>query len=141
MQIVSKDKITKGTLGGRKFLYNPSGFQDTLSVTYNEVRTCGMSYPVPVYGGGDQRVINFDIYLNDKVEAGVTQKFISHLHSYIPPARKKGYQFKAPKRIVFSFGWFVKECYLQNMDITYSSFSPDLRPIEATVNVTLLIIQ
>lgn len=141
MQLVSRDKITKGTLGGRPFLYNPSSFQDSIAVTYNEVKTCGMSYPVPVYGGGEMRTINFDIYLNDKVEPGVTRKFISHLHGYLPPSRKKGYQFKAPPVLIFSFGWFVKDCRLQSMNIDYTAFSPDLQPIEATVNVTLLLIQ
>ena len=141
MQLVSRNKITKGTLGGKPFLYNPSSFSDSISVNYNEVQTCGMSYPVPVYGGGALRTINFDIYLNDKVEPGITRSFISHLHNFIPPASKKGYQFKAPKNIIFSFGWFVKECKLQNMEINYTSYTPDLKPIEATVNITLIIIQ
>ena len=141
MQLVSREKVTKGTLGGKPFLYNPASFQDSISVNYNEVQTCGMSYPALVYGGGAQRSINFDIYLNDKVEPGITRSFISHLHSYIPPAKKTGYQFKAPKKIVFSFGWFVKECYVQSMEIDYSAFSPQLQPIEATVNITLLLVQ
>lgn len=141
MNLVSRDKITKGTIGGKPFLYNPSSFQDSMGVNYTEVQTCGMSYPVPVYNGGQLRTITFDIYLNDKVEAGITRSFISHLHNYLPPARKTGYQFKAPPSFVFSFGWFVKECRLQKMDIDYTSYSPDLRPIEATVTVTLIIIQ
>lgn len=141
MNIVTRDKISKGTLGGRKFLYNPTNFTDNIAVTYNTVKTCGMSYPAFVYGGGEPRSITFTIYLNDQVEPGVTKSFISHLHSFIPPARKKGYQFVSPKPIIFSFGWFVKECHLQNMDINYLAFSPQLQPTEAEVTVTLLIIQ
>ena len=141
MQLVSRNKITKGTLGGKPFLYNPSSFQDSTQIVYNEVKTCGMSYPIPVYGGGEQRRITFDIYLNDKVENGITRSFTSHLRGFLPPERKAGYQFKAPKNIIFSFGWFVKECKLQGLDINYTAYSPDLRPIEATVSITLLIIQ
>ena len=141
MYLVPRDKITKGTFGGKKFLYNPTSFTDTTAITYNEVKTCGMSYPAFVYGGGTARTITFDIYLTDQVEKGITRSFISHMRTFLPPEKKKGYQFKAPKTVVFSFGWFVKECHLQNMDVNYTAFSPELQPIEATVTVTLLIIQ
>lgn len=141
MNLVSRDKITKGSFGGRKFLYNPASFQDTTTINYSEVQTCGMSYPVPVYSGGALRTITFDLYLNDQVENGITRSFISHLRNFLPPERKRGYQFKAPKKTVFSFGWFVKEVYIQTMDINYTAFSPELKPIKATVTLTLIIVQ
>lgn len=140
MEIVSRDKITKGTLGGKPFVFNPESFNDSTTITYNEVKTCGMSYPAFVYGGGEVRQVSFTIYLNDAVEEGVTQKFISHLRNFIPSERKVGYQFKAPKRIVFSFGWYVKECFLTELNIDYKAFSTDLRPIKAEANVTLNLI-
>ena len=141
MYLVPKDKITKGTFGGKKFLYNPTSFKDNTSINYNEVQTCGMSYPAFVYGGGQSRVLTFEIYLNDQVEKGITRSFISHLRTFLPPERKSGYQFKAPKTLVFSFGWFVKECRLQSVDIDYTAYSPQLQPIEATATVTLLVNQ
>lgn len=141
MQLPSRHKITKGKIGGKSFLYNPSSFNDSISVTYNDLKTAGISYPIHVYGGGERRNITFDIYLNDKVEPGITRSFMSHLHSFKPPERKKGYQFHSPKICTFAFGWFVKDCYLTNMEIQYSAFSPELQPIEATVTVTLSIIQ
>lgn len=141
MQLTPRSKITKAKLGGRSFLYNPSSFQDNTSITYNEIKVPGMTYPIFGYGGGNSRTITFDIYLNDKVEAGITQSFISHLRNFIPPERKVGYQFKAPKMISFAFGWYVKDCWLKDININYSAFSPQLDPIEATVTVTLLINQ
>lgn len=141
MKLVGRDKITKATLGGVEFVYNPTEFTDEIGIEYTEVKTCGMSYPVPVYSGGTSRNITFDIYLNDAIKEGITRKFISHLHRYKPLERKSGYQFKAPPSLIFSFGWFVKECRLTNMTINYTKFSPELQPIEATVSVTLLILQ
>lgn len=140
MDIVRRDKITKGTLAGKKFLYNPTGFEDNTTVTYNQVRTAGMSYPAFVYGGAEARAINFTIYLNDAVEPGITKSFISHLRNFVPSERKKGFQFKAPKKLIFSFGWYVKECHLENINTRYLAFSPELMPIEAEVDVTLLLI-
>lgn len=141
MQLSPRHKVTKAKLGGKSFLYNPSSFHDSISVTYNDLKTAGISYPIMVYGGGERRQITFEIYLNDKVEEGITKSFISHLHSFLPPARKKGYQFVSPKQIQFAFGWFVKDCYLTNMEIDYLAFSPSLQPIEASVQITLAIIQ
>lgn len=140
MNLVSREKITKGTLGGRSFLYNPTTFQDMTSVTYNSVKTCGMSYPVPVYGGAEMRTVTFTLYLDDQVEAGVTKSFISHLRSFLPPERAVGYQFVTSKKIRFSYGWFVKDCYLQDLSINYTSVSNTLQPISAEVEVTLIII-
>lgn len=140
MQLVPNHKITKARLGGKPFLYNPKSFQDTIAVTYNDLKM-GMSYPVMTYGGGDRRTVTFDIYLNDYAEKGITKSFIAHLHSYLPPASTKGYQFRGAKPISFAFGWFVKDCWLTEMNTNYTKFSPQLEPIEATVTVTLAIIQ
>lgn len=141
MELVPRSKITKGKLAGMDFLYNPSAFQDSQSVTYNELKTAGISYPIPTYGGGNQRNVTFDIYLNDRVQSGITKVFINKLSSHLPKARKKGYQFQPPEPLIFAFGWYVKECLLADMQIEYTAFSPELRPIEAKVTVTLAVIQ
>lgn len=141
MELTPKNKITKASLGGMKFLYNPNSISDSQTVTFNDLKTAGMSYPVMTYGGGERRLLNFDIYLSDKVQDGITKKFISNLETYLPKARKKGYQFSSPKSIRFTYGWLVKDCYLINMETNYTAFSPTLQPIEATVNVSLAVIQ
>lgn len=140
-QLVPRSKVTKAKLGGKSFLYNPAGFQDTIAVTYNDIKVPGMTYPIMTYGGGERRNISFEIYLTDKVKAGITKDFIAHLNTFLPVAGKAGYQFAAPRTISFAFGWFVKDCWLTNMDTQYTAFSPQLDPIEATVTVTLAIIQ
>lgn len=141
MELVPRHKPVKAKLGGLEFLYNPTSFHDSHTVTYNDLKTAGISYPIMTYGGGERRNITFEVYLNDKVKPGITKKFIEHLQSYLPPARKEGYQFVSPKPITFAFGWFVKDCYLTNLEIDYTAFSPDLQPIEATVQITLAVIQ
>jgi hypothetical protein len=141
IELTPRKVITKASLGGMKFLYNPNTIQDVDSITYNDLRTAGISYPVLVYGGGESRVISFDVYLNDKVEAGITKKFITNLEKYLPPRRKSGYQFVPPPKIQFAFGWMVLDCYLYSLQKNYTAFSPKLEPIEATLNVSLKVIQ
>lgn len=137
----TKQKVTKATFGGREFLLNPSSFQDSLGTNWNETQGSGMNYPAYVYGGGKKRTISFEIYLNDAIKEGETQSFIAFLHSYLPRARSKGRQFHSPKTAVFSFGWFVKDVLLESMEIDYRKFSPSLEPIEASVEVTLIILE
>lgn len=141
MELTPKNKITKASLGGMKFLYNPNTISDSQTTTYNDLKTAGMSYPVMTYGGGERRVLSFEIYLSDKVQDGITKKFISNLEKYLPKARKKGYQFSSPKAIRFTYGFLVKDCYLLNMETSYTAFSPTLQPTEATVTVSLAVIQ
>lgn len=141
MELVPKHKITKAKLGGKEFLYNPANFHDSQTITFNDLKTAGMSYPIMTYGGGERRTISFEIYLNDKVKAGITKEFIAHLNSYLPTARKTGYQFDSPSSLVFAYGWFVKDCRLINMEIDYTAFTPTLQPMEATVQLTLAVIQ
>lgn len=141
MEIIPRHKITKGKFGGVEFLYNPTEMTDSRPINYTAVQTCGMSYPVPVYGGGGQRELTFDLYLNDQVKDGITKKFIKRIRKYLPKKKKKGYQFDAPEPVRLTFGWLVVEGYLSQMDVNYTAFSPKLQPIEATVTITLQIIQ
>ena len=140
--LAPRTKLTKGKLGGKPFQFNPDAFHDSIGVTYNQITTAGISYPLLSYGGGAQRQISFTLYLCDRFEKNATKDWIAHLNNFLPPANRKGaYQFVAPKMIQFAFGWFVKDCYLTGMEVDYIDFSPTLQPWEANVNLTLLIPQ
>jgi hypothetical protein len=141
MDFAPKYTVTKASLGGMKFLYNPNAITDTESIIYNDLKTAGISYPIQVYGGGDTRIISFDVFLSDKVQAGITKKFIQNLEKYLPPRNKNSYTFKTPSSIRFAYGWLVVDCYLYSLQKNITAFSPSLEPIEATLNVSLKVIQ
>lgn len=132
--------VTKGKLGGMKFMYNPTTYSDSQSVTYNDQAITGMSYPNIIYQGGNTRTISFVIYLSDKVQNGITEKFIKNLQTYLPKTGLKN-RFAAPKKIRFAFGRFVKDCYLVGVEPEPRKFSPSLKMIEANVTVTLIVPQ
>lgn len=142
MLLAPKTKLTKGKIGGKSFQFNPASFSDDITVTYNALTSAGITYPIPVYGGGEVRQISFDLMLSDKFEKGITKAFIAHLHSFLPQANAKGSKrFVAPKKLKFAFGWFVKDCYLASLQTEYTEFSPTLEPWGATVRITLTIEQ
>ncbi|MMZ51281.1 hypothetical protein D1872_130160 [compost metagenome] len=142
MLLAPKTRLTKGSLGGKPFQFNPEAFHDTINVTYNVLTPAGISYPLLSYAGGEQREISFTLYLNDRFERGITKSYIGHLNKFIPKANTKGSnRFLAPKPIKFVYGWFVKECYITGMDTDYTEFSPTLEPWAAAVTLRLLIPQ
>jgi hypothetical protein len=138
MRFAPRSSITKGKLGGMDFMYNPTDIADSQSVTWSELSIPGASYPYMRFSGGNTRVLTFSIYLNDKVSSGITNKFIKNLEKYLP---SKGTMFKTPATIRFAFGAFVADCKLASLDKSITKFSNSLVPIEATLTVTLNVIQ
>lgn len=136
-----KMKVSKGSINGYEFMYNPEEFRDSISVAWNETQGSGMNYPDYMYGGGETRTVDFTLYVTDAKQEGYTRKFISQLHTLIPPAGNRGLQFKANKPVIFSLGWFVKDVLVASYNITYTGFSPDLQPTEAVIDVSLIILQ
>ena len=124
-----------------EFQFNPDAFKDDIGVEWSEIKGAGMSYPIQQYTGGKTRKINFTLFLNDIEKHGVLRKTINFLHSFIPPAKKQGYQFHSPPALVFAFGWFAKLVLLEDMQIDYHYFSPDLQPLMCTINLTFIIVQ
>lgn len=123
------------------FQYNPPEIADALGVEWNEAKGAGMSYAAQQYGGGKTRTFNIEIYFNDREKKGTIKKSINFLHGFLPPARTEGYQFVAPSPLIFSFGWMVKPCLLQTMDIKYDFFNNQLNPLMCTVTIGLIVIQ
>ncbi|AEZ50535.1 hypothetical protein F400_gp088 [Bacillus phage BCD7] len=140
MQLVPRHVASKASLGGLKFLYNPTTFTDTHAVTFNEIKTPYMTYPLFVYAGAERRNVTFDIYVNDKVEDGITKKWVWHLESYLPSQNNRA-DVQHPRKAVFAYGWFVSDCYITNVEAKYTAFSPELQPTEATISVTIALIK
>lgn len=140
---MQRKQVSKGRLGEVEFQYNPAELNDSWGVDWGELRGAGGSYPVNVYSGGKQRVMTFTMYLDGVEKPGSVMQMIRNLNSYVPPAKKGGeYQFKSPPIIPLVFGWFVKDCLLDSVNVRYTAFTPDLlTPLRAEVQVTLKIIQ
>lgn len=141
----SRNAVTKGRLGGRPFIYNPSEFTHEIGVGYSAIESPGISYPYIGYEGGRLHTISFDIYLNgrglhkgDDEGAEAVMEWIRWLHSFLPP-QNNGKQFRKPPDLEFAFGWFVKITKLANYKARYTMFTPDLRPLEATISVELIV--
>lgn len=140
-----KREITKGRLGGKPFLYNPSSFKDNIRINYAEIAPPGISYPIPQYVGGELRTIEFTLYFNAKSYNGSSvvgseyiKQWIAFLNNYLPKANS---QYTKPKILEFAFGWFVKNTYLKSMITDYLGFTYDLQPAEANIDIILIIIQ
>lgn len=141
----ARDQVSRGLLGGKPFLYNPTSFKDTIGVEYVQIKSPGISYPIPQYVGGELRTINFTLYFNYKgqtetglVGAEYIRLWIAFLNNYLPKANS---QYNRPKILEFAFGWFVKNTYLQSMNTDYMGFTYSLQPAEVSIDLSLIILQ
>lgn len=143
MALPSSRSVTKGRLGGKPFMYNPSGFTNTISVEYQGLKAPGISYPILGYSGGETETIELELYLNgigSGYEKGsrYVRDWISHLESFIP--QRGGRNFNPPKTLEFAFGWFVRDTRIEEMIPEYKDFTPDLQPLEVTIRLKLLVV-
>lgn len=124
------------------FQYNPPEFEDSHMVNYAPLTSPGMSYPMFQYVGGEVRRVTFELFLDAREDPtrSLVKKHIAFLHDFIPRANS-GKAFTPPAIMVFAFGWFVKNCLLEDMKIRYEMFDEELNPIRATVQLTLAVIQ
>jgi hypothetical protein len=96
--------------------------------------------------GGEVRQISFDLFLDATdwpradIDNSPIRKMINFLNNFTPDANS-GTQFTAPPTLIFGFGWFVKECVLNNFDTSYELFTPDLQPLRAIVHLNLSLVQ
>jgi hypothetical protein len=125
-----------------EFQYNPPEFNDKLGVEYAQLDSPGMSAPMFQYIGGKARSVTFELFLDayEDPERMMVRTPIAFLHSFVPPA-DAGKSFSPPPTLIFAWGWFVKRCILNDLDINYTMFDSQLNPIRATVGVTLTILE
>lgn len=142
-----KHQVVKGRLGGRPFQYNPTQFIDNINLKLVDIASPGISYPIIQFLGAETRTVDFDLYLNgrglfkgDDAGAEYVKDWISFLHGYLPPQKQTKVQFFKQPTVEFAFGWFVKTCRLRAMPIDYTGFTYDLKPLEATIHISLAIL-
>lgn len=143
-------ELIKGRLGGKEFIYNPTSISETRGALYREINSPGLSYPLVAYSGGQTSKIEFELYLNgramiqgeyrtDEEGADFVQEWIDHLTSFLPTP---GTQFRPPPVLEYAFGPRVERTRLESMDpIEYLAFTPNLKPLEVVIPITLIVLK
>lgn len=124
--------------GNSYFLpFNPSGFSDNHPIIYNSRSAPGSPAPKTQFVSGASKTFDIELFLYDKKGREV-KKVIAFLNDFIPIVAY-GF-FRKPPLMLFSFGWYVKTCVMENLSVTYEQFDNNLNPTLATAKLTLKVV-
>ncbi len=123
------------------FEYNPEEFSETLSAEYKEIQSPGMSYPTFSYVGGNSTPITFTLFINGRSPGKQdAEKSIDFVKSFLPGSGNQDFLYSPPTPLLFCFGPYMRRCLLKTMTVNRTMFDRDLKTIQATIDVELIII-
>ncbi len=148
-----------------RFQYNPNKITDKRAVSYAAVNTPGQILPFKQYTGGGDRVFTFSVEIAGVLagrEPADLEISVDNDGSIVPELRK--YQalvyprtsdwqragrsfaslyadtqlFQTPPTCLFGLGDRVVDCYVSDLSIDETMFNAGLKPLRATVKLTLV---
>lgn len=140
---------------GVEFMFNPTDVSDDKSVDFGTAKIPGASHPVYQFASGGERLINFDLYLDadrGKVARATSGEHlppdalsltaeINFYRSLLYPSdgSQMGSKLLRPAPVIFTFGELFNGvlCIVKKANVKVTYWTPDLRPVRATVSMSL----
>lgn len=139
------------------FMFNPANIRQAKGINYAEQIVPGVSDPVIQYAAGGARTISLELYLDgdrgrnrprrqnarrtDKGDSLDIADEIRFYESLLYPMKRDGVLFTDvhPSVVLFSFGVLYQRvpCVVATADSEVTFWTPDLRPMKATVRIEL----
>lgn len=133
----SKGFIKNNTTGGvLSFQYNPDKFSYSRGVTYNEIGAPGSAYPIIAFVHGKVRTFDIELFIFDKPSTGLFIKTINFLGGFLTPETNVA-GYTKPPTMMFCYGYFIRKCVLDNLDISIEEMDSNGKPINGRVTLTL----
>lgn len=98
------------------FQYNPEKVPYSRSARYSDITAPGMSYPLTQYSGGEAREFSFELFMYDNPYSGKIDSARQFLEELLPPEYNTE-SFTKPPTFTFAYGYFVKKCVLQQLQV------------------------
>ena len=137
MSHVTKGWIKNNDTGEKKsFQYNPTTLSYSRGVTYVDISAPGMPYPNTQFVKGNIRSFSVPLFFYDNPNTGVIKKYINFLGSFLPPETNvQGY--RKPPEMTFCYGYFIRRCVLEDLNISIESIDAKGEPIQAVITLQL----
>lgn len=116
--------------------YNPTSVPYERGVTFSDIQSPGMSYPLTQYTGGEAREFDIELFYYDKPFSGKINTARKFFEALIPPERNTS-SFKKPPTFTFAYGYFVKTCVLKKLRVEDEWIDPSGRPIQTKFTLTV----
>ena len=134
----------------KEFMFNPNKITDDKQLDWGSLKIPGASHPTYQSGAGGDRVISFTVYLDgdrgkyvkgqEPADLSI-QSELNFYRSLMYPGDAKLADMKStfPYMVLFTFGtmWDALPCIVTAVPIEVTAFDRALRPLRATIDVTL----
>lgn len=137
MSHVTKGWIKNNSTGNKmSFQYNPTDLSYSRGVTYTDISAPGMPYPNTQFVKGNARSFTVPLFFYDNPNTGVIKKYMSFIGGFLTPeTNTSGYE--KPPEMTFCYGYFIRRCVLEDLNITIERMDADGEPIQATFTLQL----
>ncbi len=114
----------------KSFQFNPEAFGYSRSTTYSEIISPGMAYPNTQFVHGDARTFSVDLFFYDKPWTKVINDYMDFISEFLTPEENKA-GYKKPPEMTFCYGYFIKRCVLESLDIAIQEWDKNGHPVQA----------
>jgi hypothetical protein len=133
----TKGWIKNNVTGKKKsFQFNPTEFQYSRGVTYTDISAPGMCYPDTQFVKGNARSFPIELFLYDKPCTGFIEEFMLFIGAFLTPEANVQ-NYSKPPSMTFCFGYFIRQCVLENLDIRVEEFDEDGEAVQARFTLQL----
>lgn len=108
----------------KRFLFNPPELSFTRGATYSEISSAGLSYPLTQFVRGNSVKFELPLYIYDKPYSGLVYEWENYLKQFLPPEYNTG-MYQQPDDMLLVMGDFIRNCVLEDLKITYKSFTSE----------------
>ena len=119
-----------------EFQFNPESVPYSRSARYTGIVAPGMSYPLTQYSGGEAREFSFEVFYYDRPYSGKIDNARRFLEELLPPEYNTD-SFIKPPVFMFAFGYFVKKCVLQQLQVKDEWLDESGNPIMTRFTLTV----
>ena len=120
----------------KSFQFNPETFEYSRGVTYAEIVSPGMSYPNAQFVHGNARSFPVELFFYDKPWTGVIDSHMNFIGAFLTPETNVS-NYQKPPEMTFCFGYFIRRCVLEDLNILIEEWDKKGRPIQARFTLQL----
>ena len=133
----TKGWIKNNTTGvKKKFQFNPTDLSYSRGASYVDISAPGMAYPDTQFVKGNSRSFSVPLFLYDNPYTGVIEKYMDFLNDFLTP-EKNSSGYTKPPIMTFCYGYFVRKCVLEDLDILIELFDKNGKPTQAVFTLQL----
>ena len=131
------DSKTKQSL---KFQFNPQSMEYTRGVSFAEVKSPGMQYPLTYFVSGESESFDLELFEYDRPTTGKIQKDIEFIENIMPKKTNMQGLFINPNTVLYAYGGYVAKCVITGFKKHIDEYAESGEPYMAHLTISLKVV-